>query len=115
MIRSDTLGDLKKVFLSATVKIIDKEAARVPVILCTIEHFELNESCLTSLHSGVVLIFGAVRLLWNMLNVCQVLDIDSFLGSKNIREPVAPVLFGWNPSELDVVLKAHHVLLSLLD
>ena len=113
VIRCDTFGDLKEILLSATVEIIDQEATRVPVVLCPVEHFELDKSCLTSLHRGVVLILRAVRLLWHMLNVCQVLDIDSFLGSEDVREPVAPVLLGWNASKLDIVLEAHHVLLFL--
>ena len=62
----------------------------------------------------MVLIFRTIFLLWYVLNVSQILDIDSPLTTKQLRKPRAPLSFGWDPSQLDIVFEADCVLLTLL-
>ena len=114
MVRSHALGDLEKVFLTPTIKIIDEEATRIPVVLSSVEDFELDEGGLASLHRRVVLTFRTVLLFWHMLDVRQILNVHALLGAKHGGEPGAPVFFGRDPRQLNIVLEADHVLLSFL-
>ena len=65
----DGLADLKEILLPPAIVIVNQEAARVPVVICVIENFELDERCLACLHSRVVLILGDSILLRNVLYV----------------------------------------------
>ena len=60
------LAYFKKVFLLATSKVIYQKAAGVPVVFRFIENLELDESCLTSLHCGMIFILRTVLLLWHV-------------------------------------------------
>ena len=63
LVLRNSLAYFKKVFLLATSIVIYQKAAGVPVVLRFIEHLELDESCLTSLHCGMIFILRTVLLL----------------------------------------------------
>ena len=67
LVFSNCLAYFKKVFLLTTGIVIYQEAAGIPVVLRFIEYLELDESCLASLHCGVIFILWTVLLLWHML------------------------------------------------
>ena len=67
LIFSNGLAYFKKVFLLTTGIVIYQEAAGIPVILSSIEYLELDESCLASLHCGMIFILRTIILLWHML------------------------------------------------
>ena len=67
LILGNCLAYFKKVFLLTTGVVIYQKAAGIPVILSFIEHFKLDESRLTSLHSCMIFIFRTILLLWHML------------------------------------------------
>ena len=113
MILGHGFTDLEEILLAATIVIVDEEAARIPVILRTIEHFELDKGCLAGLHCGVILILRTVLLLGDVLDDSQILDRGSTLASKEAREPATPVSLLIDLGKLDVVLEADSVLLHL--
>ena len=78
----DDFPQLEEVLVEATFEVIDQVAARVPVVCCSIEYFELDECCLTSLHCGVIFVSGIVLLLGNMLNLGKSLHRVLFLGEE---------------------------------
>ena len=63
LVLRNSLAYFKEVFLLATSIVIYQKAAGVPVVLRFIEHLELDESCLTSLHCGMIFILRTVLLL----------------------------------------------------
>ena len=69
LVFSNCLAYFKKVFLLTTGIVIYQEAARIPVIVCVIENFELDERCLACLHCRVILILRDSILLRNVLYV----------------------------------------------
>ena len=83
VIARNRLADFKEVFLATTIEVIDKETARIPIVLGLVEYFELDESCLSCLHCRMILILGALLLLGYMLDVGQILDRDSTLGTEH--------------------------------
>ena len=69
MVLCHRLADFKKVLLAPSVVIVDQEAARIPVVFCVIEDFELNEGSLAGLNCCVILILWDSILLWYMFHM----------------------------------------------
>jgi len=113
-VAGDGLGDFKEVFLMSALEVIYKEAARVPIVSRAIEHLELDVGGLASLHSRVVLVFGAVRLLGHVRHVCQVLGRNCALRPKDVLRQRLPDLVLGDPCQLYGVIEFDCVLLALL-
>lgn len=74
MVASHRLANFEEVLLTTTIEVINQEAAWVPIVLCLIKYFELNESGLSSLYTCIILILGYANLLRHVLSMRQVLD-----------------------------------------
>ena len=107
-------ADLEEVFLPATFKVINQEAARVPIVLRPVEDFELDVGVLACLDRRGILLPRAVLLLWHMLHICQVLNRAALPRPEHVGQPGAPLLFLFrNFGHLYVVLEADRILLLL--
>lgn len=56
--------------MQASFKVIYEVAARIPVVLSSVEDFELDKCSLTCLNGSVVFIFRGILLFWTVLYRC---------------------------------------------
>ena len=68
MIRLDDFPKFEKVFVDSSLEIVYQVASLVPVVLCSIEHFELYVCRLASLYCGLELVSRYIFLLGHVLN-----------------------------------------------
>ena len=89
--------------------VVDKVTAWIPFILCAIENFELNKSCLARLHSRVILVFWAAWLRWNVCHICQVFSGNPSFCLEDVRHLSSPVFPLRHPCQLNVVVEVNLV------
>ena len=68
--------------MQASFKVIYEVAARIPVVLSSVEDFELDKCSLTCLNGSVVFIFRGILLFWTVLYRCQGFDWVLFFGKE---------------------------------
>lgn len=88
MVRLDSFSQLEEVFMAATIEVVDQVATRIPVILCTVKHLELDKGGLTCLHCGVILVSRISLLFWEMLNLSKSFHWICFFSEEG-RNPIA--------------------------
>ena len=69
MIRLYDFSQLEKILVETTLEIVDQVASWIPVVLRSIEYFELDESRLACLHCSVVFISRMVLLRGEVFNL----------------------------------------------
>ena len=88
MVGLDYFPQLKKVLMQASFKVIDEIAARIPVVLSSVEDFKLNKCSLTCLDCSVIFVFRGILLLWTVLHRSEGFDWV-LLFSEERREPTS--------------------------
>ena len=113
MVRLNDFPKLEKVFVDSSLEIVYQVASLVPVVLCSIEHFELYVSRLASLHCGLEFVSWYIFLLWHVLNRGKGSHWIILLCEKGTYPgPEATLLLHF--CNLDVIFELHFVLLGLL-
>ena len=113
MIRLNDFPKFEKVFVDSSLEIVYQVASLVPVVLCSIEHFELYVCRLASLYCGLELVSWYIFLLWHVLNRGKGSHRIVFLCEKGTYPgPKATLLL--HLCDLDVILELYFAFLGLL-